>query len=421
MMLKGRYMIIVLLLSSSLSIIGQNNNPIDQIFTLEGDTINTSIRIINNRYSPAEIITTATGSTVLSPNDIKGFTYKGLTFISAPILREISPFKQSELSTTHELLYIEDTVFLQVIVSGERSLLQLHDSTGKVGYFIPDDVGGFEWLVHKKYYRSNQNGQELMEINNYIGQLLLYLNDCKGINKIVSSTEYDEESLVKLYDYYYGCTNNKIEFKQKSPGLRTEFTAVAGLSFTRLSFSGPGNEHITNPNFPWSINFIGGVGISLSVPNISSSWSFNNEVLFTSYRTSAEYRFDINSANYRITNTTIGTSAIKLNTMFRGHMSVNYAKVFIDIGLSNRFVMSTVNDKSEIVYSSGSSSENKGTAFQNIKKHNFGFMVGVGVKVKRVSGTLRYELGGKVGTQDDLESKINTLFLMLSYRILETK
>lgn len=420
MLYKGRTFLIALFLVNCLIKVGQGQQIYNYIVTSGNDTIESDISLINQNYSPREIITHSGGETlVLSAKNISAFSYNGKRFISAPVLREISPDKNTILSQTHELLYIEDTVFLEVILSGEKMLLQFRDTTGKVGYYIPDKDNGYEWLVHKKYSIIKNGSRQIRENNNYIGQLIIYLKDCDKINMIASATEYNKESLIKLYDYYYGCTRNDIEYKTKKDLVTSHISLIGGLNFTKIGFSESGKQYLTTPIFPWSLRLTGGFGVDLAFPRILGQWSLNNELLFASYKTSAEYREDLNISTYKITTSDIGATGLKLNTMFRGHLPVNYATVFLDIGISNTFTLSTTNSTQTITYTATGSSETFGNAVENIKKYNFGFIVGAGVTVKKFSGTIRYELGGSITNEQDIESKINNICLLVSYKLFD--
>lgn len=418
MRLLCRIGFVVILITNCIFVYGQSNPVPGQIITYNSDTIETSISIENPRYSPVEIITgSGSGVTVYSPKTIAGFQLNGQWFVSAAIKREISPVKLNDLSNSPELFYVEDTVFLEVIVSGKKMLLRYIDNTGKTGFYIPRDEG-YEWLVYKKYFLSNKDKNILSYNNNYIGQLILYLDGCQTINRVLSSTEYNLESLTEAFDYYFGCTDKDVEYIVEEKSFEYEISAMAGLSGTKLGFSGPGNEYLTESSFPWSVRFAGGAGIDLAFPNFLNMWTINNEVLYTSYLTSASYREDINNISYNITDTQLGASMIKLNNMFRGHLEVNYATIFLDLGLSNSFLFGFTNYKNLTQVVNNQATGSSSTAIHDLKTHQLGFIIGAGVKVNRISGFLRYELGGQIEKQADLDSKINSFYLMVSYKIL---
>jgi len=397
---------------------GQSNPVPGQIITYDGDTVEASISIENQKYSPIEIITgSGAGITVYSPKTIAGFELNGQWYVSAAIKREISPDKLNDLSNSPELFYVEDTVFLEVVVSGKKMLLRNVDPTGKTGFYIPKEEG-FEWLVYKKYFLSKKDRNVLSYNNNYIGQLIIYMDGCQSINRVLSSTDYNLESLVEAYDYYFGCTDKDVEYIVEEKNFEFEISAMAGLSGTKLGFNGPGNEYLTESSFPWSTRFAGGVGIDLAFPSILSMWSINNEVMYSSYLTSTSYREDINNVSYNITDSQLGASMIKLNNMFRGHLEVNYATVFLDLGMSNSFLFGFTNYKNITKVINNQATGTSGIAVQDLKTHHLGFIIGAGVKVNKISGFLRYELGGQIEKQSDLESKINSFYLIVSYKFL---
>ncbi len=414
-----RIVIVSVLLLFCYYVKGQSNPVQGRIVTFDGDTIETLISVENHNYSPIEIITSNGGGsvTVYSPKTIAGFQMNGIWYIGAAIKREISPEKLSDLSTSPELFYVEDTVFLEVVVSGKKKLLKFVDHTGKTGFYIPKGEG-YEWLVYKKYFLNYNGRNELSYNNNYIGQLILYLPGCASINSVLSITEYNQESMINAYDYYFGCTEDDVEYIVDEKNFKYELSALAGLSGVKLGFSGPGNDNLTEVNYPWSFKFTGGMGIDIAFPNLLNNWTFNTEVLYSSYLTKATYKHDINNTTYNLTETQLGASMIKLNNMFRGHLEVNYATVFLDIGLSNSFLFGTTNYKNLTTIINNQPSQTSGVAIDDLKTHHLGFLIGFGVRMKKISGFIRYELGGQVEKQDQLDSKINSLFLVVSYRIL---
>jgi len=109
---------------------------------------------------------------------------------------------------------------------------------------------------------------------------------------------------------------------------------------------------------------------------------------------------------------------MKINTMFRGHLPINYSTLFMDIGISNAFVISKTNNSKRTTYINGESNVTESSALESLNDYNIGFIIGFGIKKNRVSGFLRYELGSEISSDNDLDNRTNSFYLMLSYKLL---
>ena len=150
------------------------------------------------------------------------FYAAGKVYRSAIIKIDQSPRKTNESTLSPEFQFIIDTVFLQAIILGEKELYYLNDSTGKESFYIRQDAM-FEWLIYKKYQIKQKDKKVVIVNNNYIGQLLLYLQNCPSINSVLSETNYDLKSLSKVFYFYYDCTNTKVVYRKKEKKLKLFF------------------------------------------------------------------------------------------------------------------------------------------------------------------------------------------------------
>jgi hypothetical protein len=416
----GTLLTLILFCATFLILKGQSGDAIGYIVTFDDDTLRGSLKHESEKASPRELIFFADGSAsaiIYDPKTIKAFGYENNIFISADIDREISPTKLNELSDSPQLFYVKDTVFLQVIISGEKELLSFVDENGKENFYIKDD-DKYVWLVHKKYRITTNEASATAYNNNYIGQLIIYLKGCPEMNRILSSTDYELESLVKSFNYYYGCISTNTSYEKEEDRFKFELSPLLGISLCKIGFSGTGNYYLTEVNYPWSLNLSGGVSANFFFPRHLGLWSFNNEVIYSSFLTNGTYTNQINSTNYSNTETQIGTSSMKINTMFRGHLPINYSTLFMDIGISNGFVISKTNNYKRTTYINGESNVTESSALESLNNYNIGFIIGFGIKINRVSGFLRYELGSEISNDNDPDNKINSFYLMLSYKLL---
>ena len=86
-------------------------------------------------------------------------------------------FKVANLTGNALPEYIKDTVFLQTLYRGEKSLFHFKDENAKPHFYIMDN--GYQHLVYKEYiisvYRFDNFEKRIAENLKYKGQLTLYL------------------------------------------------------------------------------------------------------------------------------------------------------------------------------------------------------------------------------------------------------
>ena len=140
-----------------------------------------------------------------TPLDIKAFHVKDEIYISAIVEKETSPTKINELNLNPKLHLQTDTVFLQTLFGGDKSLYYYKTAEGKDNFYIKND-SVYDLLIFKKYLK-NQEDKLLVTLDKkYIGQLSVYLSDCPNIRKKLMNTTYSLNSLERLFKFYYGRT-----------------------------------------------------------------------------------------------------------------------------------------------------------------------------------------------------------------------
>ncbi len=190
---------------------GSNELKVGYVITLNNDTLHGYIDYKKWKISPSKILfkETLVGSGLyFTPKTISEFYTTGEVYKRAII-------KLDQIShKTNELQFNNDTVFLKAIILGEKELYYLKDSIGTERFFIKQD-SIYEWLIYMKYQMEEKGKKMSVVNNNYIGQLLIYLQNCPTINSVLSETTYDLKSLSKVFYYYYDCTNIKVTYQGK--------------------------------------------------------------------------------------------------------------------------------------------------------------------------------------------------------------
>jgi len=86
---------------------------------------------------------------------------------------------------------VVDTVFLQTMIQGIKSLYHYKDSDGKDNLYIKQNEC-FDLLVYKKYLKIYEGASVVLENKKYTGQLTVYLQDCQQILSKIYSTAYQK-------------------------------------------------------------------------------------------------------------------------------------------------------------------------------------------------------------------------------------
>ena len=202
---------------------GSNKYINGYVITLSNDTLHGYINYNNRKATPNQILfkeTLAGSDMVFTPGSITEFRAAGEVFRSVIVKIDYGSNKKNELTLSPDSQFDIDTVFLQAIILGEKELYLLRDTTGNEKYYINQDFK-YIWLKHKKYLKK-ENGKTFTVSNNkYIGQLLLYLRNCSSINPLISETDYNYKDLLKVFFYYYDCTNTRMDYLLEEEKLST--------------------------------------------------------------------------------------------------------------------------------------------------------------------------------------------------------
>jgi hypothetical protein len=410
----------------SLVVVSQENYLPGYIVGLKGDTVRGYVDYREWDKNPESFDFKAEGqgeAVNYRPGRIAGFFVAGNLYRSAAVDVEISPYKTSDLNFDPELQLIRDTVFLQVIVDGEKGLCYLKPASGKQLYYITQN-DEFELLIFKKFYSSNSNASQtatrtISYNNKYVGQLTLFLTNCPGIQQKLYTVEYKWRDLQKLFDHYYECTNMVKVYEGEARSTKIEWSILAGPTLTFVKFeTSYTDEHqaLVNADFDPSFFFATGVAMDVIFPGIQEKWSFNNELMITSYKVEGFYQDYHNEKYYTDINMELGGAYLQLNTMGRFKYPVKKAYLFANAGITGALmIVLTDYAKSEKhFYSSYDVTE--GNALDDVKEYEIGFLGGLGVRFSHFSGEFRYEYSTGMSPYNGLTSPVNRLFFLVGYR-----
>lgn len=348
----------------------------------------------------------------LNPMDITEFQVEDEIYVSAIVDIEDSPLQTDKLKEDNKLNIKVDTTFLQTLYRGEKSLYYYKSSNSKENFYFKKD-NSFNLLEYKKYLTLQDGKRVIAENKKYIGQLALYLNDCKNINSKIERTSYNQKSMLELFQFYYNCSSSNNSFEKKLEKSHVEIGVLAGVSSTTLSFRSNSFDYISKAKFNPSVNFSTGVFFDIVFPRNQGKWSLNNELLYSTYKSTTSY--DKNS-NYPIILSEIGYSYLKINNLLRFKYPIGTLFIFLNGGISNGISINETNQRRAISNINMTNTIVEGSVLYETRKYEQGLILGTGIKYNRFSLELRYEKGNGMSKYQDLKSLTKRYFLLLGYR-----
>jgi|FLOH01.1.fsa_nt_gi hypothetical protein len=204
---------------------GNNASYPGYVIKLNNDTLHGYIDYKNWEKNPKQIIFKRSelgASMLFTTKSIFEFSANNEIYRSAIVETDVSEFRTSDLTLSSDLNLIVDTVFLRALIIGTKSLYYLNDARGQECFYIEQN-NKYELLVYKIYLKEERGKKYSVSNNKYIGQLILYLQNCKKINSVLSETSYNMRDLVKAFNYYYDCTQTKIAYRSTKKKLKLFF------------------------------------------------------------------------------------------------------------------------------------------------------------------------------------------------------
>ncbi len=404
---------------------------------LNGDTVHGLIDYRNWERNPTKIaFRKEIGATVsyFTPLDIKGFAVSDEIYESAIVKTETTSNITNNLLYESELQIKKDTAFLQAMIIGVKSLYQYSNKFDKMNFYIKLDTS-YQLLIYKRYlghleeiesrkstpdnYKPYQQQAPTRIFKNltYVGQLILYLQDCPFIVEIANQTLYHKESLEDLFEYYYTCTKDKITFQKKTEKLRIQYGALAGVTLTTLSFVDKTQSHpeIYNAGYKPSLNISAGVNMELVLPRNNGKWSVYNEFIMTSSKFEGSYTDYYNPDYYFIYNSSLKYTYLKMNNMVRLKYFIGHYKLFFNAGLSNGWAILNKNHMELISRLYAPEIKTEVDALRFTKKWERGICAGMGVKQKRFTAEMRYETGNGMSDVNNLTSRTKRFYCLIGY------
>jgi hypothetical protein len=395
----------------------QENYLPGYVINLKGDTIHGFIDYRNWKTNPAKFSFREkmdTSPVFYKPVDIIEFSVKDEIYVSGIVDLEMSPLRTNEL-TEDPLLQIKvDTAFLQTLFKGKKPLYYYYNY-GRDNFYIKHD-NKFELLLYKKFLKRKGEESQLLENKTYINQLEVYLRDCPSVSPKVNNTTYNENNFIKLFQYYYECSQTEIIFQRKADKAYVGYGILAGASVSSIDFSGAVLDYLVNAEFNQSTNASAGLFLELFLPRHQGRWSVNNELFISDFNFKSQYDLIVNSDKYTKTASEIGYTYLKINSMARYKYPIGNLFVYLNAGLSYGSVIRETNYKKVETKFYTNEDVVEGHAMDDIRKYELGELVGTGIKYKKLSFEIRYEQGNGMAIYDGFHSKTKRYFVLLGYK-----
>jgi hypothetical protein len=418
--IKKAILCIVLILP--LIVLAQVNYETGYVILKDGDTLLGSIDNRDTDKNPGYIDFKAEGKDPVRyyPDMIRGFSIAGNIFSSAIVDLETSPDKMELIDFDPSLKIMKDTVFLKTIIQGEKSLYMFKGNDGRSQFFILQG-GSYDLLKYKRYYGYANNDPSLSKVllknKTYIGQLVIYLDGCEGMQDKLYQLEYDMRSLRKVFDYYYTCRSLVKSYEVKGEHAKVEYTLLVGASATFIKFTSSDFDYLVYGDFSPSIWPSVGFAFDVVLPKNLGKLSIDNEVVLTGFHIDGYYK--ANMLTYgTATSTEIMAVYQKINNMVRYKFPVGNAKIFVNAGLSNGFMIAYKNEMTEEkwLYTSTDTTVTTEAAITEMKFYELGVVGGVGARWKKLSAEVRFEWSTGFTKSVFLGSYEKRLYFFLGYR-----
>jgi hypothetical protein len=394
----------------------QENYIPGYIIRLNGDTLQGLLDYQNWKSNPEKIhfkIMPAQEKMGYTVADINGFGIPGDSYQSAVVQREIRAVNDYEPDRNPALQTMSDTVFLQVLVAGPKSLLYYRNMQGSRQFYIRQGPV-CELLIYKKYMVSRDEVDKVIENRSFVSQLKAYLQDCPSIYSKQNSTVYTQQSLVKLFDSYYACSGNSMAFRKAEEKPRTRFTILAGGAVASLKIKGA-EDYMAISDLTKSTNFTTGISFEILLPRNLYRVSVSNELIYTSYMVTGQWLNYSSEDSYVHSTSTLGASYVKMNNLFRYTYPVGKAEVFFDAGISSGLGLKFSNSRLAEIKYYYATDYYEFDAISEPNKYEFGMIAGLGCRYKNLSIEVRYEWGSGITNQKDLSSSTSRVYIFSGY------
>ena len=385
----------------------------------QSDTLSGFIDYRNWKRNPEQIVFKEhpqAAPRLIDPTAIDGFLVEGERYVSGVVQIDASsgPTVDPALAEEAEPVLRTDTLFLRVLIEGEKTLLFHMNQEKRQHFYIETAPQTYTLLIYRKYVRTVNGLRKLFENNRYRSQLASYLSGCPGFTPQVRDFVYDETRLRKLFERYYDCTATSPRYVHKREKVDWDFGVLSGVQVASLL--GYGTDYLELANWRPSVDYTVAFFAEAILPRNRQKWSIYNELMLSSYSVSGTRETSITEYDRTVETTSFALSYLQLNTMARFRYPLRGARIFLNVGLSNGLLLRERNSVVREVTIQSTTTRHEAVRFPDMRKHEQGYIVGLGVLRKGFSLETRYQQGNGFSNATGYGVKTNRYFLLVGYR-----
>lgn len=415
-----RLMSFILFIIFSRDVHAQQDYIPGYVVDMAGDTTRGYIDYWKGRRNPEKIYfkKDLNGKTIkYIPSEIKRFVVEGAIYVSAIVDRSLSSARVNKLDYHDKLDLRTDTLFLQAVIQGHKSLYYYESEEGIKNFYIQNG-DKISLLEYKKYVKSIDSKDVIAEVRTYPLQLREYFGDCEAIQGSLALLEYNIEKIENLfYDYYEQCSPEKLEFIKRKEKIAFHYSLKAGLTYTKMNFK-TGYSYLTRANFKPSIDYTLGIAADIGLSRKKKKWSINSELLYTRYTVKGSYTANTNVIGGRVVTTKLGVSYLKLNTLLKyKYKTENGKSIYFSAGISKALSVNSINERVDVTYSAVGSTTEEGIAVPGVRKFELGRVLGIGYQKSNYSMEIRFEKGSKTFSPFHLGNFTKRFYLLVGYEL----
>lgn len=353
----------------------------------------------------------------LTPVQIRAFSVQDEKYESAIVSTCIDPVATNSLTRFPELTQVKDTVFLNVVVLGEKSLFHAKNEHNIDNFYI-ERGDSLELLMYKKYLKQDERGYRVAEMKYFVSQLQSYLGDCQSLSADIAATKYNFKSITALFETYQACAGNDAEHPKDSKKIVTlEFGASAGAvqTWQRFRSAEPVFHFLTLADFQRSRNPTFGLYFDAIQNKRGRNWALSNDILYTSFRINGRYTEVRSEQHYIIHTTQFAYSHIKLSHMLRYRIPIRDVRIFVNGGLSYGFLLKEYNHRAQELFFFSTERTSEDRPIENPLKLDPGFVYGAGAQAGRFTVEIRGEQSSGISRIIKLSAPTLRTFLLVKY------
>lgn len=340
--------------------------------------------------------------------DIQEFGTDDLLFryVRAVVKVDRSGDKLNAYSTQKGPQFKEETVFLEVLVTGNATLYAYKDNDVTRFFFKQEGTTTIEPLVYKHYLSNDKeiaiNEQYKQQLN--IAFVCLHLDNTK-----VKYLQYNKKKLVNLFTEYNNCSGSEsVTFtEEKKTRDFINLTPRIGVNMTNLSLSNSLDNLVYENDIESTLNLRIGLEAEYVLPINNNKWSILVEPTYQPYK--RQYATTKSGTNVYYD---INYQSIEVPLGIRHYMYLNNkSSLFVDCS----YYFYEYRMKSELTMASGNSSTIRND-LHIVSSRSLSY--GLGYKYDKWSTELKYNSKNVLSTYTYWEGRYNTITLLVGYTIL---